>query len=301
MEQIKLQKKDNLKKLKAVERCLERDGSTLDAELEYRIPVDDIVDLVDVEKDAVPGNPYRVQEDVVAADLITELFVETITEAVAENEITAEGEAVVETAVAAVSAEPEIVVADDEIIEETELDETESVTPGQEHDEVHKSDETMRLPSDKTEYMRMNVAEKVRCYPFDDKGTDAAFEMVKAYFEKIGMDTSFHSVYEESKLLTDYYEKQKAEEFIGERAERVIDTMKLFGINSGRIAEYSADMLSEVFGFGDMEYFAGIKLFNKVIDRLGINMDQQRRYEVFDRIYEEGMREKKFERGRNSR
>lgn len=60
-------------------------------------------------------------------------------------------------------------------------------------------------------------------------------------------------------------------------------------------------MLSEAFGFGDMEYFARMKLFNRVIDRLGVNMEQQRRYEVFDRIYEEGIREKKFERGRNSR
>ena len=103
------------------------------------------------------------------------------------------------------------------------------------------------------------------------------------------------------RLLTDYYEKQKAEEFIEERAEQVIETMKLFGINSSRITEYSADVLSEVFGFGDMEYFAGIKLFNKVIDRLGVDMDQQKRYEVFDRIYEEGMREKKVERNRNNR
>lgn len=77
--------------------------------------------------------------------------------------------------------------------------------------------------------------------------------------------------------------------------------MKLFGINSSRITEYSADVLSEVFGFGDMEYFAGIKLFNKVIDRLGVDMDQQKRYEVFDCIYEEGMRENKVERDRNSR
>ena len=227
----------------------------LDAEMEYRIPVDDMVVLIDVEKDAVPRNPYRVQENVVAADMITESFVEIFTEAVAEDEIIAYVEAVVETAGAAVSAESEIVVADDEIVEETELDETESVISGQEHDEVHKSDETMRLPSDKTEYMRMNVAEKVRCYPFNDKGTDAAFEMVQAYFEKIGMDTSFHSVYEESKLLTDYYEKQKAEEFIGERAERVIETMKFLGINSDRIAEYSADVLSEVFGFGKYGVF----------------------------------------------
>lgn len=55
------------------------------------------------------------------------------------------------------------------------------------------------------------------------------------------------------------------------------------------------------FEFGDMEYFAGIKLFNNVIDRLGVDIDLQRRYEVFDRIYEEGMREKKFEQSRNSR
>lgn len=301
LDQIKLQKKDNHKKLKAVERCLERDGSMLDAELEYRIPVDDMVDLAEVEKDTVPENPYRVKEDVVTADLITESFVEAITEAVAADEIVAEFEEVAETAVTHVIPEPETEVVGDVMVEEKDIDEKESIATGPEHDEIYKSGETMKLSSDKTEYMRMNVAEKVRCYPFDEKGTDAAFEMVQAYFENIGMDTSFHSVYEESKLLTDYYEKQKAEAFIGERAERVIETMKLLEIQSGRIAEYSADVLSEVFGFGDTGYFVGMKLFNKVIDRLGVGMEQQKRYEVFDRIYEEGMREKKFKRGRNSR
>lgn len=62
------------------------------------------------------------------------------------------------------------------------------------------------------------------------------------------MDTDFDSIYEESKFLTDYYEKQKAEEFIGKRTEQVIKTMEL----------------------------------------LGVEMDRQRRYEVFDWIYEEG-------------
>ncbi len=57
------------------------------------------------------------------------------------------------------------------------------------------------------------------------------------------------------------------------------------GIDADRLAEYSADVLSEVFGVGDMEYFAGIKLFNKVIDRLGVDMTQQRRYEVFERFF----------------
>lgn len=77
--------------------------------------------------------------------------------------------------------------------------------------------------------------------------------------------------------------------------------MELLGLNADRLAEYSADVLSEVFGFGDMEYFAGIKLFNKIIDRLEGDMSQQRRYEVIDRMYEKGMREKKVERNRNSR
>lgn len=58
--------------------------------------------------------------------------------------------------------------------------------------------------------------------------------------------------------------------------------------------------LSKVFGFEDMEYFAGIKLFINVIDRLGVDIDLQRRYEVFDQIYEEGMRDKKFKQSRNS-
>ena len=170
-----------------------------------------------------------------------------------------------------------------------------------ESDEVQESGEIIKLPDNESDYMRMSVAEKVRCYPFDNKGIDTAFAMVQTYFEKIGMDTSFDSVYEESKLLTDYYEKQKAEEFIGNKTEQVIKTMDLLGIDAKGLTEYSADVLSEVFGFGDMEYFAGIKLFSKVIDRLGIEMDRQRRYEVFDWIYEEGMREKKVERNRYGR
>ena len=245
LKQIKLQKKDNLKELKAVERCLERDGSTLDAEMEYWISVDDMVELAEIEKDEVPENPYYQTEDLVVSQVISEDITDEIAADVGDRD-----------------------TAD------------------------------MKLPANKADYMRMSVAEKVCCYPFDIRGTESAFEMVRMYFEKIDMDTGFHSVYEEAKLLSDYYEKQKVEEFIGERVERVIETMKLLGIDAGRMAEYSTDVLSEVFSFGDMECFAGIKLFNRVIDRLEINMEQQKRYEVFDRIYTESIQEKKDERDR---
>lgn len=308
LEQIKLQKKDNRKKLKAVERCLERDGSLLEAELEMRIPVDDMVDLVDVEKDEVLGNPYRVQEDVeventalddaVEADVITEPEFE----AIVDDELETEAETFAETAVTGVETVGKTAVTNAESVVETDIDVmAESVESSLQNDDIREYGEMVRLPSDKADYMRMSVAEKVRCYPFDDKGTDGAFDMVRTYFEKIGMDTSFDSVCEETKLLTDYYEKQKEEEFIQEKIEQIIGVMKLLGLDAGNLAEYSTDVLSKVFNLGDMEYFAGMKLFNRVIDRLSINMDRQRRYEVFDRIYEEGMREKKVERDRNSR
>lgn len=38
---------------------------------------------------------------------------------------------------------------------------------------IREYGETERLPYDKADYMRMSVAEKVPCYPFDDKGTDS--------------------------------------------------------------------------------------------------------------------------------
>ena len=248
LEQIKLQKKNNHKKLKTVERCLERDGSTLDAELEYRIPVGNMDDLTEVARDEVLGNPHRQTEDLIVSQVISEDITDEIAADVGDRD-----------------------TAD------------------------------MKLPANKADYMRMSVAEKVCCYPFDAKGTESAFEMVRSYFEKIDMNTDFHSVYEEAKILADYYEKQKAEEFIKERVKQVIGAMELLEIDADRFAEYSTDVLSEVFSFGDMEYFAGIKLFNRVIDRLEINMEQQKRYEVFDRIYTESMQEKKDERDRYSR
>ena len=56
----------------------------------------------------------------------------------------------------------------------------ESVESGLQNNNIREYGEMVRLPSDKADYMRMSVAEKIRCYPFDDKGTDSAFAMVRA-------------------------------------------------------------------------------------------------------------------------
>ena len=238
LEEIKLQKKDNRKKLKAVERCLARDGSLAEAELELRIPVDEMEDMANVENDKVPENPYRVQkvveventalDDVVEADVVTEPEFE----AVVDDEFETEAEAFAEADVTCLETVGKTAVTNAESVVETDIDVMdESVESGLQNDDIREYGETVRLPSDKADYMRMSVAEKVRCYPFDDKGTDAAFEMVRTYFEKIGMDTSFDSVYEETKLLTDYYEKLKAEEFIQKQTEQIIEKMDMMGID----------------------------------------------------------------------
>ena len=117
----------------------------------------------------------------------------------------------------------------------------------------------------------------------------------------MGLSADFDSVYEETKLLTDYYEKQKAEELLQEQTEQIIEKMDMMGVDAERFTEYPADVLSEVFDFGDMEYFAGIKMFNQVLNKLGIDMTHQERYDVFDKIYEVGMRDKKIKNSRNNR
>lgn len=87
-------------------------------------------------------------------------------------------------------------------------------------DDVQQHKEEAKLPPNKADYMKMSAAEKVCCYRFDTKGTDSAFEMVKVYFETVGLSTDFSSVYEEAKLLTDYYEEHKAEDLFRSKRNR---------------------------------------------------------------------------------
>ena len=98
LEQIKLQKKDNLKKLKAVERCLVRDGSLLETELEYRISVGDMEDIEEIAWDEVPASPYRELETVAVSEenisVVSETVADEIVEAgvIAASEVEAVGE-----------------------------------------------------------------------------------------------------------------------------------------------------------------------------------------------------------------
>ena len=97
-------------------------------------------------------------------------------------------------------------------------------------EQIAETSKVPELPSNKADYMKMSVAEKVRCYGFDTRGTGKAFDMVKAYFETVGMDAGFDDVYEEVKLLTDYCAKEVAECQISEKVERIIKGIDLCDI-----------------------------------------------------------------------
>ena len=109
-------------------------GSLAEAELEYRILVGDMVDMAEVEEDEVPGNPYRVQEDVeventvlddaVEADVITEPKFESVV----DDELETEVETFAETA-----------VTNAESVVKTDIDVmAESIESGSQNDDIRQ-------------------------------------------------------------------------------------------------------------------------------------------------------------------
>ena len=163
--------------------------------------------------------------------------------------------------------------------------------------DTNKKDE---LPSDKDDYMRLSVAEKVRCYGCDMNDIENAFDVVKSYFESVGMNAGFDEIYEEAKLLADYSARGEAEHLISRKVEQILQRMDVWGVNLEQLIRYPVDALSEMFDLTDVDYYTGIKVFGAVLDRKGVHLGQQEKYELYEKIYEEGMREKKQENNRRS-
>ena len=288
LEQLKLQKKDIRDKLKAVIRCLERDGSLKEAELELRIPVDELDDITEMYKVEVPENPYRVQKAETTADSV----VETDMEETCKGEDVAE--AVSENVMAECLDASGIELLEGPVNEPADIVETREDAPFGELDTATSdTDKKDELPSDKNDYMRLSVAEKVRCYGCDMNDIENVFNVVKSYFESVGMNAGFDEIYEEAKLLADYYAREEAENLISRKVEQILQRMDVWDVNPEQLIRYPVYVLSEVFDLTDMDYYTGIKVFGAVLDRKGVHLGQQEKYELFEKIYEEGMREKK--------
>ena len=238
----------------------------------------------------VPENPYRVQEAEMTGASVAEMDMEEtckgedVAEAVSENVMAecldASGTELLEGLV----SESADIVETSEDAPFGELDATTSDT-----------DKKNELPSDKDDYMRLSVAEKVRCYGCDMNDIENAFDVVKAYFESVGMNAGFDEIYEEAKLLADYSAREEAEHLISRKVEQILQRMDVWGVNPEQLIRYPVYVLSEVFDLIDMDYYTGIKVFGAVLDRKGVHLGQQEKYELYEKIYEEGLREKKQE------
>ncbi len=154
------------------------------------------------------------------------------------------------------------------------------------------------MPIDKESYLSMSIEEKALCYPLESKDFSAVYKLVESYFKSVGMDTSFTDVYDEAKMLTDYYEKKQSDRFVEQRAQLAEDKFKQMALDANKLVSYPIDMLANVFGVTDVEYGVGIKIFARVLQRIGAKIGWMEQYELFDKVYSEGMREKNQENRR---
>ena len=92
--------------------------------------------------------------------------------------------------------------------------------------------------------------------------------------------------------MADYSAREEAEHLISRKVEQILQRMDVWGVNPEQLIRYPEYVLSEVFDLTDVDYYTGIKVFGAVLDRKGVHLGQQEKYELFEKIYEEGMREK---------
>ncbi len=88
---------------------------------------------------------------------------------------------------------------------------------------------------------------------------------------------------------------------ISAKVRQIIKEIDMCNIELNQLSKYPTDFLATVFDVSDMDYYTRIKLFNIVLNRKGVCMDHQEWCALFEKIYEEGMREKKWENSRDGR
>ena len=93
--------------------------------------------------------------------------------------------------------------------------------------------------------------------------------------------------------MADYSARVETEHLINQKVEQILQRMDVWGVNPEQLIRYPEYVLSEVFDLTDVDYYTGIKVFGAVLNRKGVHLGQQEKYELYEKIYEEGMREKK--------
>lgn len=164
--------------------------------------------------------------------------------------------------------------------------------------EEHVVSEIKPLPRTYAEYSLLSVEEKAKRY---NLGQDEdVFKAVQDYYQSIGHDSNFSEVFDESQLL-----EQSAKEFaINEKAAAIAEIILERGYDYCDIAVASKAALMP-FDMRDNSY--NLALYSAVIKKLGVQKPMDEKYEDYQRIYDEKMKqqgncrqneEKRWNRGR---
>ena len=179
----------------------------------------------------------------------------------------------------------------EEVIEEEVVEDPEVViSEGADFINIGDEDNVVKhleLPDNMKEYLKLSFDEKVARYQFDGMDKDKTFEYVSKYLRFIGMKLTFDEEYEEYDTLMKCYENQKEIGVIENAVEEVLQRMDTLGMEPDYFDKYDVSMKAMVFDFEDMEYYAGIKVYRGVLERIGIHKGVEEIYDDYARIYEE--------------
>jgi flagellar motility protein MotE (MotC chaperone) len=292
LELMKQQKIEVNDKIKIAERCFKKELSRLEETMEKIIPVGEIPDIVDIYDVEVPENPYKEITLVPVRDELDKEFVADIEvereKAIAGVKVKGDVNKVGSANVNIVTGnEQEIIGAVQKILKE----DNSSI-----HDIVVERTTALQLPDSKEYYWKLSLEEKTELYPIDKIKPDDVFNYFQKHLESIGIVLEFGELYDEYKSVMKCYEEKRLKLEFDEAITRVMDVMRDVGMNRENFLLCDAGTKAIVFPFDDMEYYAGVKLYKGVLDKLRIQQNEILMYKEFDKIYEVSVKKVDLER-----
>lgn len=153
--------------------------------------------------------------------------------------------------------------------------------------------ELMELPKMLAEYQRLSLQEKAERFPFESLSDDKAFNYFMDYLTKIGSSMGFSEAYDEFDEFSQYWDKMQEEKLVEREVEKSMHLCDTMGMTPELFEQASADIRAIVFHLEELDYKVGVKVYRRILEKLGIQKDLMEVYDEFDEVYKESMTDKK--------
>ena len=135
--------------------------------------------------------------------------------------------------------------------------------------EIYENVSIPDLPITKSEYDKLSMDEKVKCFQFGDVSVDQARDMVSKYLNSIGYSSYFSEVYEESNRVSEIYEKQKQQTFVTREVQKASAVMTMIGMSKQQFAGADASMKAKLFDLASVDYKTGLQIYKGFLEKIG--------------------------------